>query len=292
MLLRLWCWCLTLGPGLGVSDGTPTTGQPFLQWILSININRPGLEFILPVKCHLLDEDYLWVISWLTPPTVYPGMVKQPPFSIHFHHRPVTWPNKWAIVTLQSNKLMSAMTTSKYVDCGDGQKWLMYLCLSGADLGQVASNFTLQSILSQSGANLWCIDTEYCKEVSSAGYISVLRTRIAQFVCFEYLCMIFIAGYYCIHKSTGQKNVKTSNNHQTGCNQPRHSGQSAPHHTPGHHHLTPHFSNWKHDCHAQRWVVLFNRIFGVIYGPKLLLIASEGNWEKVLRNAGTPMFSD
>ena len=33
---------------MGVSLGTPTTGHPFLQLILSISMSRPGDEFIFP----------------------------------------------------------------------------------------------------------------------------------------------------------------------------------------------------------------------------------------------------
>ena len=112
----------------------------------------------------------------------------------------------------------------------------MYLGLSGADMGQVASIFGWQSTMSQS--------REISKRILCKHFVREYKaTWIARFtVCFEYLCMIFIAGYYCIHKSTGQKNVKTSNNnHQTGSNQPRHSGQqTAQHPSPGHLPLVSH----------------------------------------------------
>ena len=38
----------TLGPGRGVSLGTPTTGHPPRHWILSMSMSRPGAAFILP----------------------------------------------------------------------------------------------------------------------------------------------------------------------------------------------------------------------------------------------------
>ena len=93
---------LTAGPGLGVSLGTPTTGQPFCHSILSIIINLPGCLFILPADTELAvsrEKDQIV--------TIYPGVVVQPPFSINLHNRPVTRSNKRAVVTLRRIVLLS-----------------------------------------------------------------------------------------------------------------------------------------------------------------------------------------
>ena len=41
---------MMIGPGLGLSLGTPTTGQPSCHSILSIIINLPGWLFIFPAN--------------------------------------------------------------------------------------------------------------------------------------------------------------------------------------------------------------------------------------------------
>ena len=57
ILLSCLLFVLTLGAGTGVSLGTPTTGQPFLQWILSISMSRPGDELTFPEEKKLDVED-------------------------------------------------------------------------------------------------------------------------------------------------------------------------------------------------------------------------------------------
>ena len=82
-LLEMWvvdCFLLlTRGAGWGVSLGTPTTGHPFLQLILSISMSRPGDEFIFP---NIADRVTIIIICSLThhwPRRGTPATTRRPP---------------------------------------------------------------------------------------------------------------------------------------------------------------------------------------------------------------------